>query len=69
VRTKFVSKSSILYENGGPVTLCVNEVVIVAIEGIIPLFEVEVVKTIMVRTDEGELGGGTPAVVAAVEGV
>jgi hypothetical protein len=69
VRTEFVSKPSIPYENGGPVTLYVNGAVIVAIYRIRLLPEVEVVDTIMVWTCEGELGGGTPRVVAVVEGV
>jgi hypothetical protein len=70
VRTEFVSKSGIPYENGGPVALCVNGAVIAAIDGIRPLPEVEVVETIVVQTDEGGLGGrNAPLVVAVVEGV
>ena len=66
---EFVSKSGILYENGGPFTLYVNEVVIVAIEKIRPVPEVESVESMVVLTGEGGLGGKTPPVVAAVEGV
>jgi hypothetical protein len=69
VRIEFVSKPGISYENRGPVTLCVNRVVIVDIDRIRPLPEVEAIETIMVRTYKGELGGGTPPVVAVVEGV
>jgi hypothetical protein len=69
VRTEFVSKLGIPYENGGPVALCVNGAVIAAIDGIRPLPEVEVVETIVVWTDEGGLGGGMPPVVAVIEGV
>jgi hypothetical protein len=66
---EFVSKSGILYENGGPFTLYVNEVVIAAIEKIRPLLEVEVVDTIIVQVDEGGFGGETSPVVAVVKGV
>jgi hypothetical protein len=69
VRTKFISKLDIPYENGGPVTLCVNGVVITSIDEIKPFPEVEAIKTIVVRTDEGRLGGGTPLVVESIEGV
>jgi hypothetical protein len=64
-----VSKLGIPYENGGPIALCVNDAVITAMDGIRPLPEVEVVETIVAWTCEGELGGGTPPVVAVVEGV
>jgi hypothetical protein len=64
-----VSKLGILYENRGPVALCVNDAVITTMDGIRPLPEVEVVETIVAQTCEGELGGGTPPFVAAVEGV
>jgi hypothetical protein len=47
----------------------VNKAVITTIDGIRPLPEVEVVKTIVVRTDEGGLGGVTPPMVTAIEGV
>ena len=40
-----------------------------AIDRIKPLLEVEVVETMMVQTDQGGLGGGTPPIVVAVEGV
>jgi len=68
VRTEFISKPGIPYENIGPITLCVNSGVFVAIDEIRSLPEVEAVETIMVRTCEGELGGGTPPLVAVVEG-
>jgi hypothetical protein len=69
VRIEFVSKLGILYENEGPVALCVNGAVIAAMDGIRTLPEVEVVETMVARNYEGELGGGTPPVVAIVEGV
>jgi hypothetical protein len=53
----------------GLVALCVNGAVITTMDEIIPLPEVEVVKTIMAWTYEGELGGRTPLVVAVVERV
>jgi hypothetical protein len=59
----------ISYENGGPITLYVNVAVIIAIDGVRPLPEVEAVKTIVVRTGEGGLGGGMPPMVAVIEGV
>jgi hypothetical protein len=68
VRTKFISKSSIPYENGGPIAICVNGAVICTIDGIKPLLEVEAIETIVFRTDEGGLGGGMPLVVAVIEG-
>ena len=69
MRTEFVSKSRIPYENGGPVTLCVNGTMIIAIDGIKLLLEVEAIDIIVVWTYEGELGGGMPPTVAVVEGV
>jgi hypothetical protein len=65
----FVLKSGIPYENGGPIALCVNGVVITDIDGIGPLTELEAVETIVVLTGEGGLEGRMPSVVAAVEGV
>jgi hypothetical protein len=47
----------------------VNGVVVTAIDEIRQLPEVETVETIVFWTCEGELGGETPPVVAAVEGV
>jgi hypothetical protein len=47
----------------------VKGAVIVAIDGIRPLPEVEVVETIVAQTDDGWLGGGTPPVVTVVEGI
>jgi hypothetical protein len=47
----------------------VNEAVIVAIDRIRPFPEVEAVETMVVRNDEGGLGGRTPLVVEAIEGV
>jgi hypothetical protein len=64
VRTEFVSNLGIPYENGGPISLCVNNVVVSTIDGIRLLLEVEVVETIVVLTYEGEIGGGRPPVVA-----
>jgi hypothetical protein len=46
-----------------------NGAVITTIEGIIPLPKVEAVETMVVWNDEGGLGGGTPPIVAVVEGV
>jgi hypothetical protein len=69
VRKKLISKSSILYENRGPVALCVNGAVVVTIDDIIPLPEIEVVETIVFWTGEGGLGGEIPPMVATVEGV
>jgi hypothetical protein len=69
VRTEFISKLGIPYENRGPITLCVNSAMVASIDGIRSLFEVEVVETIVVHTYEGELGGGTPPVVEVIEGV
>jgi hypothetical protein len=48
VRIDFISKMGIPYENGGPVTLCVNEAMISTIDGIRPLLEVEAVETMVV---------------------
>jgi hypothetical protein len=48
VRTKFVSKPGIPYENRGPIALCVNGVVFATIEDIRPFPEVKVVETIVV---------------------
>jgi len=45
---KFVSKSGIPYENGGPIILCVNGAVLTAEDDIRPLPEVEVVETMVV---------------------
>ena len=64
-----MSKLGILYENGGHVTLCVNDSVIIAIDEIRLLPKVEAVETIVARTCKGELGGRTPPIVAVVEGV
>jgi hypothetical protein len=36
-----MSNLSILYENGGPIALCVNGVVLTAMDGMGPLPEVE----------------------------
>jgi hypothetical protein len=69
VRTEFVSKLGMLYEDGGHFALCVNEAVTVSIDGIGMLPSLEMVETMVVRTDESGLGGGMPLVVAAVEGV
>jgi hypothetical protein len=69
VRTEFVSKPGIPYENGGPVALYVNGAMIVAIDEIRPLPEVEAVDTIVVWTCKGELGDKMPPVVVVVEGV
>lgn len=67
--TVLVPKPGIPYENGGLVALWVNGAVIAAIDGIRPLPEVEAVETIVVRTDDGWLGGGTSPVVIVVEGI
>jgi hypothetical protein len=69
VRTKFISKPDVPYENGGPIALYVNGAVITSIDRIKPLPEVEAVETIMFLIKEGGLGGGTPPIVAIVEGV
>jgi len=44
VRTEFVSKPGIPYENGGPITLFMKCAVISPIDGIKPLPEVEAVE-------------------------
>jgi hypothetical protein len=62
-------KPSILYENGGHVTLSVKGAVIFIIDGSGPLPKVEVVNTMVVLIDDGWLGGGTPPVVIVIEGV
>jgi hypothetical protein len=64
-----IPKPGIPYENGGPVALWVNGVVITAIDKIGPFPKVEVVKTIVVWTNDGWLGGETPPVVTTVEGI
>jgi hypothetical protein len=69
VRTEFVSKLGIMYENGGPVTLWVNSIVIATMDGIRPLAKVETVETIVAWPYKGELGGRKPPVVIVVEGV
>jgi hypothetical protein len=68
-RKVLVPKPGIPYENGGPISLWVNGAVITTIDRIIPLLEVEAVDTIVVHTDDGLLGGGTPPVVTVVEGI
>jgi hypothetical protein len=57
------------YENGGLVALCVNGAVITVIDKIRLLPELEEVETMVVRTDEGGLGGRNFPVVAFIEGV
>jgi hypothetical protein len=69
VRTELVSNMSILYENRGPVALCVNDAVITEIDRIGLLPKVEAVETIVVWTYEGDLGGKMTPLVAFVEGV
>jgi hypothetical protein len=64
-----VSKLGIPYENRGLITLCINDAMITTMDGIRPLPKVEAVDTIVARTCKGELGSGTPPVVAIVEGV
>jgi hypothetical protein len=64
-----VPELGILYENRGPVTLGVNGVVVVVIDGIGPLCEVEVVETMVARTGDGGLGGGNSPVVTTVVGI
>jgi hypothetical protein len=41
VRTEFESKLGIPYENGGPITFCINEAMFVVDDGIRPLLEVK----------------------------
>jgi hypothetical protein len=43
--------------------------VVVAKDRIIPLLEVEAVETMVSRTGDGRLGGGTPPVVTTVVGI
>jgi hypothetical protein len=57
------------YENGGPVALCVKGAVVIAKDGIRPLLEVEAVETMVARTGDGGVGGGTPPVVTTVVGI
>jgi hypothetical protein len=45
---EFVSKLGIPYENGGPVALYINGVVVFTVDDIRPLLEVEGVETTMV---------------------
>jgi hypothetical protein len=66
---ELVLKPGIPNENGGLVALCVNEAVITAINGIGPLLKLEEVKTIVVRIDDGWIGGGTPPIVTVVKGI
>ena len=44
-----------MYENRGPVALCVKGVVSAAIDGIRPLLEVEAVDTMVASIDNGGL--------------
>jgi hypothetical protein len=69
VRTEFVSKAGIPYENGWLVALYVNRAMVATEYRIIPLPEVEGVETTVVRTGEGGLGGVMPPVVLAETGV
>jgi hypothetical protein len=62
-------KLGIPYENKGFVALWVKGAVIAAIDGIIPLPEVEAVKTMVLQTGDSWLGGRTPPVVIVIEGV
>ena len=43
--------------------------VVTAKEGIRPLLEVEEIETVVARTDDGGLGGGTPPVVTVIVGI
>jgi hypothetical protein len=58
-----------MYENGGPVTLCVKGIVSTAIDGIGPLLEVGVVDTMVARTNDSGLGGGIPPLVEILVGI
>jgi hypothetical protein len=62
-----VPKPGIPYENGGPIALWVNGVVIVAIDRIRPLPEVEAVENIVAQIDDGWLGGKKTPVVRVVD--
>jgi hypothetical protein len=57
------------YESGGPITLCVKGEVVVAKDGVRPLLEVEAVETMVARTDDDGVGGGTPPVTTTVAGI
>jgi hypothetical protein len=60
--TGLVPKLGILYKNGGPVALCVKGLVAFTKDGIGPLLEVEAVETVVARTGNNGVGGGTPPV-------
>ena len=62
-----VLRPGISYENGGSVALCVKGAVATVKDGIIPLLEVEAFKTMVARTSDNVLGGGTPLVVTVVK--
>jgi hypothetical protein len=57
------------YENGGPVALYVKGAVAIAKDGIGPLLEVEAVETVVARTGDGGVGGGTPPVTTTMAGI
>jgi hypothetical protein len=59
----------IMYENGGPVTLYVKGEVVIAKYGIRTLLEVEVVETVVARTNDGGVGGRTPPMTTTVAGI
>jgi len=66
---EFASKLGIPYENGGPVALYMNRVVVVTNDGIRPLFKVKGVETTVVWIDKGGLGGNMPPLVVSEIGV
>jgi hypothetical protein len=57
VSAGLVPELGIPYENGGPVTLGVKGGVVATIDGVSPLCDVVVAKTMVARTiDKGKLG-------------
>jgi hypothetical protein len=60
---------SILYENEGPITLCVKGAVSVTKDEIRPLLKVEAVETVVARTGDDGVGGGTPPVTTTMVGI
>jgi hypothetical protein len=59
----------ILYKNEGLVTLYVKGSVAITKDGTGPLLEVEAVETLLDRTGDGGVGGGTPPVKKIVVGI
>jgi hypothetical protein len=63
VSAGLVPELGIPYENGGPVTLGVKGGVAFAIDGVGPLCDIVVTKTMVAQTiDKGKLGDASPVV-------